>query len=401
MIHSLGSWKRSITVFATICGAVGTPVVLKFSQAPFAWIFSAGGVIALAWTLVSHSTFRRVFLVNLGVILITLAGIEGFFYSKHAASEAAATIFSTKAAYRIPHPILDVIPRPGVVTTATQHHGDTLDFEVTYTIDENGLRVSPPTQSSTHEQCLLFMGCSFTYGHGLNDEDTLPYQTGLKTQGQYQIFNFGFSGYGAHHMLAQLQEGSVEKITKCRPKAVIFSALPHHVMRSAGTLTWAFGPRYKLSEDGSLRFTGLLSRFRESSGFQQSRLLSQLTKSHIIREMQEHESYSREDVELYIRIVKESERLVREKFPGASFDVLLWDDVPNGETSLYSQVRKGMVSAGMTVHHVPDILPHYREDPIHYAINKFDRHPNAIANRTLADYVVNRMLKNSGSVDRE
>ena len=55
------------------------------------------------------------------------------------------------------------------------------------------------------------------FGAGLNDTEAMPYQVGLKTNGEYRIYNFGVNAYGPHHMLSALEHGFVENIIKGKP----------------------------------------------------------------------------------------------------------------------------------------------------------------------------------------
>src|SRR5262249_50407028 len=109
-------------------------------------------------------------------------------------------------------------------------------YAVTYTIDEHGQRMPPPFQVPLGQDpsCVLFFGDSYTFGLGVNDTETMPYRVGGKSHGQYQVFNFGFPGYGPHQMLAQLQEGLVESVVRCTPRFVIYLAIRGHVARAAG-----------------------------------------------------------------------------------------------------------------------------------------------------------------------
>ena len=61
---------------------------------------------------------------------------------------------------------------------------------VTYTTESNGLRVAPPWRKNDLAGTVLFFGCSFTFGEGLNDSETLPYQVGIQSGGRYRTLNF-------------------------------------------------------------------------------------------------------------------------------------------------------------------------------------------------------------------
>jgi hypothetical protein len=52
--------------------------------------------------------------------------------------------------------------------------GDRLIYEVDYTTDKFSRRVTPWHGSSQADKFALFFGCSFTFGQGVKDDETLP-----------------------------------------------------------------------------------------------------------------------------------------------------------------------------------------------------------------------------------
>ena len=53
------------------------------------------------------------------------------------------------------------------------------------------------------------LGCSVTFGLWVNDDETMPYVAQYASH--YRPYNYGVSGYGPHHMLAQLQSRELKK----------------------------------------------------------------------------------------------------------------------------------------------------------------------------------------------
>jgi hypothetical protein len=74
------------------------------------------------------------------------------------------------------------------------------EFDVRVTIDDHGNRISPPTPDPK----LVFLGDSFTFGHGLDDKATFPwiYCTRMKAR----CANLGRSGSGTFVQLGVLRE---------------------------------------------------------------------------------------------------------------------------------------------------------------------------------------------------
>lgn len=364
---------------------------LKNSAAPFVWI----GVVwaaALIWTAwVSTRVWIQAVAVNLAILLLSLTGFEFYLFWGHRQGETAQ---HTTVPYVAADPVLGVAGKRNVVTRVTRTHQGGIDYDVTYRLDAHGLRATREPSTGPVQGCMVFFGCSFTFGDGVNDDETLPSQVVEKTGGRYRAVNFGIGGSGAHQVLAQLESGLVDAKSDCTPTRALYSAIPHHVYRAAGKPPkYNFGPRYVRESDGRVVRSGRIEDARGQSLIEQSPLLSQLLKSHIYQQILDWPRVTPADVATYVAIVQAADQLFRRQFPGASFEVLLWDDVPYGETALYEQVREELRRGGLQVYLVPEILQGYREDRSRYQLSPRDRHPNALAYAGLADWVVRDLLR--------
>ena len=90
-------------------------------------------------------------------------------------------------------------------------------YDVTYTINKYGLRVSPhdlkENITNTYNfKNILFFGGSFTFGEGVNDDENLPWKIEKKSNYKLKSYNFGFHGYGSHQMLRTLELGLIDNI---------------------------------------------------------------------------------------------------------------------------------------------------------------------------------------------
>lgn len=147
--------------------------------------------------------------------------------------------------------ILGYRPRKNTVVDSRKYFKDELVYDVTYSIDANGLRIAPPVTPGSGERCILFFGGSFTFGEGVEDDTTTAYRVGQRLEGRYRIFNFGFHGYGPHQMLSALESGLAKSISSCNARYVIYLVLVEHVQRPAGLALWDLeGPRYLLAANG-------------------------------------------------------------------------------------------------------------------------------------------------------
>lgn len=73
-------------------------------------------------------------------------------------------------------------------------NGETI-YRVVYTVDELGRRVVPVPEARSRDRHLIFSGGSFTYGEGVDDRETLPYQVGIGTT-RYKPYIYAFHGWG-------------------------------------------------------------------------------------------------------------------------------------------------------------------------------------------------------------
>ena len=99
--------------------------------------------------------------------------------------------------------------------------GDGYSFKVTHL--PNTLRITHPLntygQEDLQKEEIWIFGCSFTHGWSLNDQETYPWFIQQRFP-EYEVINFGVSGYGTIHSLIQLNE-ALEKGR--RPKIAVLT----------------------------------------------------------------------------------------------------------------------------------------------------------------------------------
>lgn len=125
-----------------------------------------------------------------------------------------------------PHPVLgySLIPGKFKVTFPS-------GYSCTMTHSEDGHRITHPPvlgsgQSPKGE--IWVFGCSFTYSLSLNDDETYAWQLQERLP-EYEIINFGVSGYGTLQALLQFRE-ALKRGTK--PRAVIYAYASFHDERN-------------------------------------------------------------------------------------------------------------------------------------------------------------------------
>ena len=292
--------------------------------------------------------------------------------------------------------LLGYAPARDSRVTSRKYYGNELLYDVVYTINSDGLRIALPVDGAELRDCVVFFGDSITFGEGVNDDDTLPYQVGLKTGGRYPIYNFAFSGYGPHQMLSSLLSGRVDQTVRCRPMAFIYLAIPEHVARVAGLTFWdPHGPRYELTENGEVVRRGNFDDGPAGPNAWLSRpLKTALDRSFTWQRLAGRaRDPSPTDLNLLTAVVVEAARLTNAVYSGSEFHVILWDG--RSEDTVQS-IETKLTTKGVSVHRMTSIVPDVNTDWPSYVLSAHDRHPNPLLHKLVADYVARRIVATLG-----
>lgn len=275
------------------------------------------------------------------------------------------------------------LPGPNLNTRATLHVSGTPVYDVVYRTDPTALRVSPPDAGDDIEGCILFFGCSYTFGEGVEDDETMPYAVGRMAGGAYRVRNFGNAGYGPHNMLAAIETGFVARAANCEPSVAIYQAHPHHALRSSGKWWWdKYGPWYVIEEDGSIVRRG---SFLDRNAMPE--WLANLRASALGQWLLDHEETDEGDVRLFHGIVQRSRDLLAAQYPGIEFHILLWDI---GEPYIFGPPWQGQ---GIHIHPLSRVLPFDRPGWEEEILLPRDVHPTARTHARIAEYVIRAILQ--------
>jgi hypothetical protein len=381
--------ESSLTLKAAIA-LVAALVWFRNLPAPFVGPTLAAGVFCLLEARDRQGQVARVVLVNLGVIFLTLGGIESYYWLHSPAHTPPKRI--GPPGYIVRDEALGYAPAQRAVAPVRMFHDDSVLYDVVYTIDSTGLRISQPPSPHHAKACALFFGDSFTFGEGVQDTESMPYRVSLRTAGRFHVYNFGFHGYGPHQMLAALETGRVNRVLDCAPRYAIYLALADDIDRAAGLASWdTHGPRYRLRSDGTPQLDGHFDD-PDSAGSWSTYLRYEIRKSALVTALQ-HLRIGPNELRLFLAIVTYSARRIEHMFPDCEFHVLVWPTALGQRGGLHARLIGGLRARGLRVHDVSEVLPTFLDHPEQYQLSRYDHHPNARALDSVAAYVVSTILE--------
>ena len=323
---------------------------------------------------------RKALFFNIGFFVLALGVVEKYFIIKNA--EPNKTVLSPGSVQI--SPILGYKPTKNFVTHVVSYKGKTLLYDVKYTSDENGLRKTPPITPNDSTKSIVFFGCSFTFGHGLNDNAVMPNIVQEKVNNHYKVYNFANNGYGTQQMLAAIENNIVDTIVKFSPKAFIYVALPDHYYRILGqhcynkdALKYVLDP--KTGEPICAGHFGG-NWFKNISNLEIFKLLKPSNEDN--------------NVKLFGAMVLKAKKILLSKYPKSEFHVIFWGYGTPLCLKMEEELRKNNITTHLVSDISPDIIMNLKKYCILYP---FEQHPNYRANKLIANYIVNTIIDKNDS----
>ena len=356
------------------------------ASCPCALLFGVWGLVLLIRAVqVRRRSGRGALAFNVGVLLLGLAVLEVLLIRPPRA-DIRFLPASGAQARRMMSSALGYVPTPNrCVRSAVVVDGAPV-FDVHYGIDPRGLRDGPPTADAPEGTVLCF-GCSFTFGFGLEDDETYPWQLQQLVGGRLQVENLGYIGYGPHQMLAQIQEGVAEAAARAPVRHAVYLAIVDHPRRVSGREPSSrHTPRFDVTDDGTPIRRGLWSD--EPSSVGPKRLLQLLRHANLFARVMEHveEGGTAGDLRRYVAIVRQARDELHARWPDGQFHVVVWDD----EDRLSARLIEALEGAGIEPIRMSEVAPDFRSDLERHRLHPADVHPSRHANRILAEYLAAR-----------
>ena len=266
--------------------------------------------------------------VGLALMSAIFGSTETFFYFLNRAKTTNDVREFTEGKLNQRDPALGYKPLPNRQVVSKMRLRGREIFNVTYSTDAYGRRVTPVRRDKQTDRFLLFFGCSFTFGLGVEDYQTLPSVFGEMAP-RFRPYNYGVDGYSPQQMLVKLQQPSLKREIQEKEGLLVYTFIPDHVYRVKGAQHVAQGwgkylPYYRLDSAGNLERRGNFMTGRPGLAL----LYWLLSKSEIARYFQIGfgERISDNDLNLTARIFSESHKAFSKLFGNQEFVVLIYPE---------------------------------------------------------------------------
>lgn len=224
------------------------------------------------------------------------------------------TVADSLLAYRLPE------------NKTIQHRylvNDSLIYEQHYKIDSFSRRETP-ADTLTKDKFIAVAGCSFAFGYGVSDNETLPYFLQQQMPG-YEGYNYGVSGYGTQHLLLQTREKINPTEIKQKQGILVYFFIDNHLNRLIGSRRiiklWGENFPYFFLDD-ALPAGRQENKLQQNGTFKTGRkwktlFYKTITNSAIvdILDLEIPFSISKDDFRLAAAVISESKKEFEKNFP--------------------------------------------------------------------------------------
>ena len=281
----------------------------------------------------------------------------------------------------------------------TSKKTQTVIYHADISFDQYGLR-NVPGRPRVADKQYIFAGCSFTYGEGVNDDETFPGQF-QKLRPDSQVYNFGLGGEGGNDILYELQYGFNQRYEKIPVKnaTFIYMFISDHFRRaicpvSCLTPEWDWlllHHRYEWDENQKLTYRGI---FRDR--LIRNKIYSLFSKLELRRVLGLDWPLltSDETYDFYVELVRMMKDVAIEKLKVKEFYVALHPFSTNPTSPGFEdRLRKaGIAVLDSRVANLSELMENKANIPV-------DRHPTPLAHKIHA-LLLDRELKKIESKQR-
>lgn len=282
------------------------------------------------------------------IFCLTITLIEAFFWAIMPEDDYIRT---QEKSFWKPHPITGYqLNDDGVYPLTYSFHNGAPPLRVQATLAE-GRRYTPMSEEDRNKFAVFF-GDSFTFGTGVNDNETLPFYFG-QVSPEYRPYNYGFPGGSVQNMYCKLLTRELQREIKEPGGFAFYWFFGFHTIRVVGGMP-AFNKWTDVTACFEVRNDHLtyMGNFREVHPYR-SLLYDLVYMSNTCRYANFFLPlwYSQKDFEVTARMLLESARLFKEQFPASEFIILFWDD-----RTPYTPVKDRVETKGIRTLSVKEFL---------------------------------------------
>lgn len=236
------------------------------------------------------------------------------------------------------------------------------------------------------KKSVIVFGCSFTFGRGLSNNETLVYHL-ADLDNDKIYYNYAMNTGGPHDMLAWLESNELRSQIFSPPSLGIFVFIQDHYFRAIGAVGRRQNAPYYSLENASLVRKGTFETARPIN----SRFWSFVVETKVFQAMQMLTSSSKSSevklpghqLDLFCSILKKSRELFLHQFPGSKFVIVSYD------RNWYNESIKTAFSKCILENNLDYIEYTGKQDPKDFDPN--DGHPTSQQNRKLAEFILNHI----------
>ena len=316
--------------------------------------------------------------VAFGMVLAVELGCRHYFKHHYTAPYAERTEWS---------PTHDPMRAKGDTINHRCFVNDTLIYDCNYAIDTLGRRQVPNAHpDSTYREFALLAGCSYMFGYGVDDRQTLAFA--LDSISGLKPYNYAIAGQGPQHLLTKLKTNTLQAQIKESNGRLIFLFIDDHLPRLIGSRRlikmWARDFPYLFLEDEELKQNGTFTTGRPMT----TGIYRILTQSAFIDLFDIDIPWSINDAHLKLaaKVFSASQQEFLSQYPNGDFVVLIG---PN--STLAPCLITQLEAAGVTYLDYSKLLD--KEKP-EYKLFRTEGHPNGLYYQRLAIELIHHFERN-------
>lgn len=255
-----------------------------------------------------------------------------------------------------------------------------------FTIDSKKRRLVPDSKQLLNNEEVLFFGCSYAFGFNNKDNETLPYF--FQELSKNKVFNYGVMGGSPiqTYQIIKKKKDAFSDLTSKNPTAIyiFFTDQINRANNSPSYLFWGplSTPYYTLKK-GELSGGGFLLHEKPLLFWSYYVLRSSKFLQFIVSlSPPKANKVNSEDLKLPLKLISESAKLFKEKYPEGRFLVYLY----NGD----STIREAMENEGLKLLNKETFLDQFGQNPLYF---QKDHHLSPLGNQTMAKDIFNALKR--------